>query len=1023
MHEPFPSNYGIPMFQDTKLFKTELTFESDSSELFTSVDNDNGGCGDDHIGRDVHAHVTTNSDDEEFVPDSEYGVPRELHTPNLVHKSFADISTQGTYKVFEKPTEADISDDSSHFLETEVEKIRTGEHDTEESVQHSSFTISTVKVEEDGNAMSSDNTYRDILQQGRYDQMETDSINSKHKLIDDTREFAAKKTKTFRDMFNLDDPVSDDTSSSFNTNNSVAAELSSEGDSSDCQDMKGVVDSPAEQSLLTFSSILNDHNVVSSLLDNSEGKFTPELHTSTAEKATPEETAVPSAWNTPQVLNTVLDMQENVIEGNDKEIESETVFYTKSNTFMTTGESISLPLSELYDSESSVVRRMDTGKGTLEQSASFSPRAFEAKDEQSHVEMDRQSDVNEELMDRNETEVEQTDNDMEDCDKVLTVLAELKGIAQFILKKKTDITPETLDDVLQKCLSLKFVFGSSKLWKITDDGMNYIRKKTGGNDTVSPKAFIEPIIKVKQLFKGPPPSPMSLLGKEGTNANRNNAGGCHLDKSRPSHSPDPFFNPPAARINSNVPYINKTGENSGLESIMSVQQHSDLTESCKFKQPNDIVSEAHYASGTWVNTSVLSSGTSSQNVNGPQPLMSIQFDSKPIDKSKLVSTNQHVRSQMKDEDHFTKTSSLNVGEVTNEDVSNIHAQNQQTLTSGLWDLGSNSAAFGQSSLNVISKSQQAPKTDFSTNQTFSRPPNSVGQAQKIASSQNMRKSLPVEQPPPKRHIPEKYADYPNQSTSLQSLKSKSRSQIVSKSVSSGQSKSAFAKAPPPSPLDILSKGLKKTDISPSSSFQESLSVSCPSGSYSTISHMSSNKTTAALSQINKPETLSTFSAGPFTEATSQYYGSNAVGKQTVTVNQSSFSQSASIFGNQSSQTGFQRMMSSSMGGPQSATSQAGSSLRAPASWPVTGGPPPPPAVKLGLQSVHQAVQAAVQATVQAPRPQQTMAKPNLSLTLSSENFAALNKNPVSALMEYAQSRKLVARIEVMSRRGSSHKPT
>ncbi|KAL5007227.1 hypothetical protein ScPMuIL_016033 [Solemya velum] len=45
-----------------------------------------------------------------------------------------------------------------------------------------------------------------------------------------------------------------------------------------------------------------------------------------------------------------------------------------------------------------------------------------------------------------------------------------------------------------------------------------------------------------------------------------------------------------------------------------------------------------------------------------------------------------------------------------------------------------------------------------------------------------------------------------------------------------------------------------------------------------------------------------------------------------------------------------------------------------------------------------------------------------NLSISTESFAALNKNAVSALMEYAQSRHSDARIEVISQRGPSHKP-
>ncbi|PVD34090.1 hypothetical protein C0Q70_05353 [Pomacea canaliculata] len=45
-----------------------------------------------------------------------------------------------------------------------------------------------------------------------------------------------------------------------------------------------------------------------------------------------------------------------------------------------------------------------------------------------------------------------------------------------------------------------------------------------------------------------------------------------------------------------------------------------------------------------------------------------------------------------------------------------------------------------------------------------------------------------------------------------------------------------------------------------------------------------------------------------------------------------------------------------------------------------------------------------------------------SLKITSESFAALNKNPISALMEYAQSRHLQARIDVISQKGPSHRP-
>lgn len=47
---------------------------------------------------------------------------------------------------------------------------------------------------------------------------------------------------------------------------------------------------------------------------------------------------------------------------------------------------------------------------------------------------------------------------------------------------------------------------------------------------------------------------------------------------------------------------------------------------------------------------------------------------------------------------------------------------------------------------------------------------------------------------------------------------------------------------------------------------------------------------------------------------------------------------------------------------------------------------------------------------------------NPTLQITSESFAALNKNPISALMEYAQSRRMQAIIEVVNQRGPSHRP-
>ncbi|KAK3608497.1 hypothetical protein CHS0354_010347 [Potamilus streckersoni] len=58
----------------------------------------------------------------------------------------------------------------------------------------------------------------------------------------------------------------------------------------------------------------------------------------------------------------------------------------------------------------------------------------------------------------------------------------------------------------------------------------------------------------------------------------------------------------------------------------------------------------------------------------------------------------------------------------------------------------------------------------------------------------------------------------------------------------------------------------------------------------------------------------------------------------------------------------------------------------------------------------------------SPQSCRTLSGPDVGVGLSDDFFKALNKNPVSALMEYAQSRHTVARIEVLSQTGASHRP-
>ena len=56
-----------------------------------------------------------------------------------------------------------------------------------------------------------------------------------------------------------------------------------------------------------------------------------------------------------------------------------------------------------------------------------------------------------------------------------------------------------------------------------------------------------------------------------------------------------------------------------------------------------------------------------------------------------------------------------------------------------------------------------------------------------------------------------------------------------------------------------------------------------------------------------------------------------------------------------------------------------------------------------------------------PQSLQSMEPEQLN-SLTGESFAALNKNPISALMEWAQQRKMTATIETVGQMGPSHRP-
>lgn len=882
----------------------------------------------------------------------------------------ADITTQGTYKLFEKRADSNMSEDNSNLETVTSDKCLEYESQVEEAMDTNSSGLDSLKHQDNNAVLESLSNSSDKTNEFR----DTKDERLRNQLFHEAPEFERsyiKKQRTFRDVFKLDDSMSDeDTSSSFNSAKDIDAELSGEGDSDDSMNVK---------------EFAKCHSSADNFFESRDRKGTPEIHVVTEEKATPEQYRVKRIWDTPQMLDSVLDLQEDVAAG------------SVSDKVVAAGEESLVSDKVEREADGSKLKVVECS-----QSESFvhPVHALEAKDEISQVEMD------EELTDVCESMLKLSENDMENCDKVLEVLMELKAMAQFVLKRKTDIPPENLDKVLQKCLSLNFVSGNAKLWKITEKGVGYISKKTGKNNTNESEKIMEQEKKVKPTFKGPPPSPMALLGRKPTHSSSETVTE-RLSKQNSQgtastftlHSPDSLFRPPAG---------SGSVQNSSLIGTSSVTKSRVLGKSDTGPKPlmsvsidSNSLNKPKFLSG--LNSSSVCQGTI-------QPLMSIKFNQSPVDMETGIFP-QHssttVQSSWDGTENSTKVAnSQNFGETTMR--ARQLPQNQQTLNNNLWGSGAFSEGASIIKSQVSNSSNFSRQLSQSSGQGLQRSTsgyqNSVNQGQSSRSPQRQRDTVVVQESQT-REIPSKYADYPNQSTSLQCLKNKTQSKSVSKSAVVSTSQSAFNKGPPPTPVDILSKGLKKTEISPPSSFRDNISVSLPSGSFSTVTQ--TGRTAGTWNQVS--ENKSVFSGRQFEQTCSQGYSLSAVANRgEPSLIQTGFTQSGSAFGSQNNRTAFQTFSAN-----QSGSTFGGSSAR-----PIAGGPPAPPAVKLGLEPAQ-----SMPAPVTIPKPAQSALKPNLSLALNTESFKALNKNPVSALMEYAQSRKLVARVEVLSRSGSSHKPT
>ena len=209
--------------------------------------------------------------------------------------------------------------------------------------------------------------------------------------------------------------------------------------------------------------------------------------------------------------------------------------------------------------------------------------------------------------------------------------------------------------------------------------------------------------------------------------------------------------------------------------------------------------------------------------------------------------------------------------------------------------------------------------------------------------------------------------------------------------STGQTGASSFK-PPLTPADILAKSLKKTELSPPKTLESS-----------PVSLLSNNHN-VQLNSTQRP-------GSSFQSMFRQMPGSQPLLKTNQAENKTI--QTVKVSGGNVDQFGFG---ASSQTGPRSVTAQMQTLQSQSGLRPFSSQPQASLQGLGGFKPLDQLVPATpvVKPIAQSSQP---------SLSLDSESFAALNKNPVSALMEYAQSRKLEAKIELIGRRGSAHRPT
>ena len=612
----------------------------------------------------------------------------------------------------------------------------------------------------------------------------------------------------------------------------------------------------------------------------------------------------------------------------------------------------------------------------------------------------------------------------DDCQQLLNAFNPNMPCAQFVLKNKSKLSPDKLTECLQELKEHNLAEQNGNQWQLTESGKMQYRSMSGTGSSQAEHAM--PLPRKRPHSSGPPPSPMALVQKErGIEPDTGKESPLSFLRGAPKVDP---FKHTVDLVHNRVSSSGDSGSHSNVEHLNSdlfpgartvpVSSYAPISTS-PFSRPTQSTVTSAFAGGP---------------ANAPVPLMSLNLDnSRQSQTSRTSLSNFSSARQQSETNAFSgRTSGSSLFEQEsrpslNQSLGQSLFQQEsrpslnQTSGSSLFQQGT-IQSYNQSSSSTIRPSNEP------VNSLFKPPISSVSASVRSTSSALSSTLRPA-------------VSQTSSPMAPPATKPKARSDrvVIPKppprpgAVASGPS--ASSQKPPMSPAEMLARGLKKTDISPPKTMDSS-PVSMLSSSHS-VQLNTSQRSIAGNQSMFKPP------AGPQSLLTG-----NQAGNQLSRGNfQSSGNQSEMLSSNQtgigSSQTGIRSLMSQ----PQSLLSQGGYKPQTLSGSQFGFSSSSAQSQGLGSQSGFKPLSQlqssstggqfsslsssqrqfgslsgqqsqTVPAVRAAPQPQTS----SQSLSLDTESFAALNKNPVSALMEYAQSRKMEARIELIGRRGASHRP-